>query len=126
MTRADGEGLIRHNDDIDDEGDQVTNARVSGGQEPKGLLRQLARRHMPPECVNRRKLGFQLPVPQWLREDWSDLVDDLILGPHVERRGWFQRPALERLVQQHRQGARNDFLLWSLLVLELWLRKTCG
>jgi asparagine synthase (glutamine-hydrolysing) len=94
--------------------------------EPKGLLRQLARRHMPPECVNRRKLGFQLPIRQWLREDWSDLVDDLILGPQVERRGWFQRPALKRLVEQHRQGARNDFLLWSLLVLELWLRKTCG
>jgi asparagine synthase (glutamine-hydrolysing) len=94
--------------------------------EPKGLLRQPARRHTPLECVNRRKKGFVSPARRWLCNDWSDLVNDLILGPHVERRGWFRRPALERLVAEHRHGARRDYLLWSLLVLELWLRATCG
>jgi asparagine synthase (glutamine-hydrolysing) len=96
-------------------------SRFSGGQ-PKGLLRRLARRYLPAEGVDRPKQGFVAPVGRWLREEWTDLVDDLVLGPHVEQRGWFRRRALQRLVNQQRQGANLDYLLWALMVLELWLR----
>jgi asparagine synthase (glutamine-hydrolysing) len=95
--------------------------RFSGG-EPKGLLRRLARRHIPARAVNRRKQGFSVPIGLWFRRDWTDLVNDLILGSHVERRGWFQRDALERIVAEHRQGRNRDALLWTLLILEIWLR----
>jgi asparagine synthase (glutamine-hydrolysing) len=93
-----------------------------GQGEPKGLLRRLARRHLPVRGVNRRKQGFTVPVGLWLRKDWSDLVDDLILGGHVEQRGWFCRKTLERVVDEHRQGRDHATLLWTLLILELWVR----
>ncbi len=100
------------------------------GREPKGLLRRLARRYIPAHAVNRRKQGFTIPIELWLRRDWAGIVNDLILGSHVERRGWFQRNALERIVAEHRQGRNNDTLLWTLLILELWVRlvvdKTIG
>lgn len=98
-------------------------ARFRNG-EPKSLLRRLARRLLPVETVDRRKMGFVAPVGQWLRHDWPDLVDDLILGPHVESRGWFRRDTLQRLVAEQRQGANHDYLLWNLLILEMWLRQT--
>ena len=41
---------------------------------------------------------------------------------HVEQRGWFQRPALERVVHEHRRGVNHDYLVWALLVLEIWIR----
>ena len=88
----------------------------------KGLLRALARRHLPRETVDRKKQGFGVPVGLWFRRDWTDLTREFILGPHVERRGWFRRQTLERIVGEHRQGAGHDDLLWALLVLELWLR----
>jgi hypothetical protein len=40
----------------------------------------------------------------------------------VERRGWFSRKALERVVQEQRRGVNHDYLLWALLVLEMWIR----
>jgi asparagine synthase (glutamine-hydrolysing) len=93
--------------------------------EPKGLLRELARRLLPREVVDRRKQGFLAPVGQWLRRpDWSDLVDDMVLGGHVERRGWFQRDTLKQMVDEHRRGVNRAYLLWSLIILELWLRQT--
>jgi asparagine synthase (glutamine-hydrolysing) len=95
--------------------------RFSGGQR-KGLLRQLARRLLPTETVDRRKQGFVAPIGRWLRHDWSDLVDDLILGPHVEQRGWFERETLQRFVEEHRQGRDHAYLLWTLVILELWVR----
>jgi asparagine synthase (glutamine-hydrolysing) len=89
----------------------------------KGLLRALARRSLPPEVVDRGKQGFAAPVGHWLRRpDWCDLVDDLILGPQLERRGWFRRQTLQRLVVEHRSGREHGQLLWTLVVLELWIR----
>jgi asparagine synthase (glutamine-hydrolysing) len=97
--------------------------RFRGGH-AKSVLRRLALKHVPKECVRRRKQGFVAPVGSWLRNDWHDLVDDLILGPQVERRGWFRRETLHRIVSEHRQGAEHGYLLWSLIVLELWIRMT--
>lgn len=88
----------------------------------KGLLRALARRHLPRETVDRKKQGFGVPVGLWFRHDWRDLTQEFILGPHVERRGWFRRQTLERIVAEQRQGVEHDYLLWAILVLELWLR----
>ena len=95
--------------------------RFADGQ-PKGLLRRLARRHVPAHTVNRRKQGFSAPVALWFRESWGDLVQEFILGPHVERRAWFRRDALERLVAEHHRGVDRGNLLWALLILELWTR----
>jgi asparagine synthase (glutamine-hydrolysing) len=93
------------------------------GNEPKGLLRKLARRHLPNEVIDRQKQGFRAPIARWLRQpEWAELMDDLVLGPHVEQRGWFQRKTLQRLVEEHRQGGNRAHLLWTLTVLELWLR----
>src|SRR5579864_1247451 len=94
--------------------------------EPKSVLRRLARRYLPNQCVDRPKQGFVAPVGRWLRHDWSDLVDEIILGPQVERRGWFRREALQQIIREHRRGVDHAYLLWALLVLELWLRVTEG
>jgi asparagine synthase (glutamine-hydrolysing) len=99
--------------------------RFRGGK-PKSLLRRLALRHVPAECVERRKQGFAAPIGKWLRKDWADLVEDCVLGPHVEQRGWFRRQALERVVHEHRRGVNHDYLIWALLVLEMWVRLTLG
>jgi hypothetical protein len=51
-------------------------------------------------------------------------VDDAILGEHVERRGWFRRDTLTSIVDVQRRGGGHDYVVWTLLVLELWLRAT--
>jgi asparagine synthase (glutamine-hydrolysing) len=95
--------------------------RFRGGKS-KSLLRRLALKEIPAECVERRKQGFAAPIGKWLRKDWADLVEDCVLGPQVEQRGWFSRKSLERVVQEHRRGVNHDYLLWALLVLEMWIR----
>ncbi len=95
--------------------------RFRGGK-PKALLRRLAERYVPKNCVRRRKRGFVAPVANWLRADWPDLIDDLILGPHVERRRWFRRETLQHLVDEHRRGINHGYLLWGLMILECWVR----
>jgi asparagine synthase (glutamine-hydrolysing) len=88
----------------------------------KSLLRSLALHHIPAECVNRRKQGFSASIRLWFKRDWNDLVQEFILGPHVESRGWFQRKALQQLVDETAAGNDHSNLLWGLLILELWWR----
>ena len=89
----------------------------------KGLLRAMARRFLPRELIDRRKQGFAAPVGRWLEgPGWSELLHDLVLGPQVERRGWFRRDTLQRLVDEHRRGQDRGQVLWNLMVLELWIR----
>ena len=95
--------------------------RFAGG-EPKGLLRRLASRFLPPAIVGMKKRGFVAPVAHWLREDWPELVDRFVLGEQVEARGLFCRDGLERVVAAHRAGQDYGYLLWGLIVLELWIR----
>jgi asparagine synthase (glutamine-hydrolysing) len=98
-------------------------ARLRFGRgEPKSILRQLARRHLPKQCVNRKKQGFVAPIGRWLQRDWTDLVDELVLGPHVEQRQWFRRDMLQQIVAEYRNGIDHGYLLWAFIVLELWLR----
>jgi len=95
--------------------------RFHGGR-PKGLLRELAHRYLPAAGIDRRKQGFDAPIGLWFRLHWSDLTRRFILGPGVERRGWFRREALEQLVEEHARGIDHGQLLWALLILELWLQ----
>ncbi len=89
----------------------------------KGLLRELGRRLLPREVVDRRKKGFAAPVARWFNQPiWFELVEDLVLGPQVERRGWFRRDTLNRIVNEHRGGHDWGQLLWTLIILELWIR----
>jgi len=95
--------------------------RFRGGRQ-KSILRRLALKNLPHHTVRRRKRGFVTPVGKWLRNDWRDLVDELLLGRVASQRGWFQPSALKTLVQEHNSGHDHGYLLWALVVLELWVR----
>ena len=95
--------------------------RNGGG---KWLLRQVLARYVPPALFERPKMGFGLPVGEWLRgplRDWAEsllderrLRDGGLVAPEPVRRHW----------QEHLSGNRNwQYLLWDVLMLEAWREK---
>ncbi|HXF59533.1 MAG TPA: asparagine synthase-related protein [Candidatus Saccharimonadales bacterium] len=82
---------------------------------------------LPPEVVAKTKHGFGLPIAIWLRTDPTlhAMMRDLVLGPQSVSRGYFQKKALERLVQEHQTDTTSftGTVLWNLMVLELWMRR---
>ena len=91
------------------------------GAEKKYLLRKIARRVLPASIIDRRKMGFGVPLERWLREDLRDMVHDVVLGQTLRRRGYFNAAFLERIVREHEQRIRNwQYPLWNLLMFELW------
>jgi asparagine synthase (glutamine-hydrolysing) len=108
-------------------------ARISSltpGGERKGLLRQVARRHLPAAVVDRPKQGFAIPIGEWFRTDFGGLktllLDTLhaadpfpaaVLGCELDME------YVRRLEHEHAERiADHGQRLYLLLVLSLWAR----
>jgi asparagine synthase (glutamine-hydrolysing) len=89
----------------------------------KRILRQIAGRWLPPDVLSRRKLGFTAPFGVWLKEAEERILREWLRPDIVNRRGLFDAEEVLRLLSEHRRGLRDhSHRIWSLIVLEQWLR----
>ncbi len=102
----------------------------SNGQS-KHLLRSAFGDLLPGAVTSRRKMGFGLPMDDWLRQpELRTVVEDCLSPPSVARRGLLRPEAVRRVIRQfyngprlHRNTGHLWQRLWLLVVLELWLRR---
>jgi asparagine synthase (glutamine-hydrolysing) len=90
------------------------------GGEPKWLLREAVRDWLPPGHLDREKLGFAVPIGEWLRGQLAELPEQVLLDPVAQARGVFDPVAVRRTIEEHRGGLDRSQQLWAMLNLELW------
>lgn len=101
--------------------EQKTGGSFQNGFEPKWLLKKVAERYLPKDLVYRRKMGFGIPLDEWLRGELRELLQDTLLSSTCRKRGWIDPCIIERMVSEHMEGtARHHYGLWALFMLELW------
>lgn len=89
----------------------------------KWLLRNVLDRYVPPALIERRKMGFGIPLAQWLRGPLREWAGDL-LGARDYGGGLLSPAPARRLWAEHISGRRNHaYQLWALLMFEAWRRK---
>ncbi len=95
---------------------------LTPGGHLKGLLRQVASKHLPGAIVHRDKMGFAIPLGDWFRNDLRDaLRNHLLRADHLETLG-FRLSRVEKLIHDHdRRAADHTHRLFALLSLSLWL-----
>jgi asparagine synthase (glutamine-hydrolysing) len=88
----------------------------------KWLLRQILAKRVPPKLFERPKMGFGVPIGEWLRGPLREWAEDLLNERKVRDTGLID-PAPVRLVwNQHLSGRSNgQYLLWPVLMLMSWL-----
>jgi asparagine synthase (glutamine-hydrolysing) len=88
----------------------------------KIFLKQTLGHRCPPEVVNRPKWGFDTPLRRWVSQPAIfELLRTLPDGVCV-RDGLFRRSAIRSLVASPERAANFARGVWSLLVLEVWMR----
>jgi len=93
------------------------------GWTTKFVLREAMKDMLPAKILNRRKMGFPVPLGRWFRGELGQLIDQYILGDRLAERSYFNRDYLNRIVAEHRSGAANHAdRLWTLLNFEIWHR----
>ena len=89
------------------------------GQATKVALRRAMELIVPPHVLNRKKLGFPVPIRHYLKEDSYDWARTIITGSHTEQ--YIDAAAVVRLLDDHRAGiADYSRPIWTVLVFQLW------
>lgn len=90
----------------------------------KIIIKKCAAKYFPNSFVNRGKVGFGVPISEWLQnKNGLGGYLDLLLDDSFHRRYNFSRSALEQMVINHRNGSANHVeILWGLLSFELWCK----
>jgi asparagine synthase (glutamine-hydrolysing) len=89
----------------------------------KRLFKAGLRGIVPDEILYRSKMGFGAPLDYWMRGNWRELLNDVLLSRQATERGYFRPAALSRLIAEHVSGQRDrQAVLWALLMLEMWHR----
>jgi asparagine synthase (glutamine-hydrolysing) len=96
--------------------------KVRGGN-GKWILRRAYRGRIPEGVLRARKAGFGMPIDHWFRGGLHAMAHDLLLGADARSRLYLNRDAVAAVLKIHHAGQRNyDEMIWTLLVLEFWLR----
>jgi asparagine synthase (glutamine-hydrolysing) len=96
---------------------------LAGGFRTKVLLKQALRSRLQSGALDRRKIGFAVPIGPWFRAPLKSFLADLLLCPGARARDYFDRAKTEHFVREHLDGVRDrQKQLWALVNFELWLR----
>ena len=88
------------------------------GSRRKRILGDAFAAELPPGWAERKKRGFGVPLAAWFRTDWYERLRTALLDELPRRWEMFDRAAVERLIDEHRNGGKDrSYLLFSLLML---------
>jgi asparagine synthase (glutamine-hydrolysing) len=101
--------------------------KVRMGQR-KWLHRRVCERFLPAEILARKKRGFAVNVvDQWFHGSMDGKLGSYLLDSQSRMFELLEPRAVARLLDEHRAGRRdNHKILFSLVVLEEWLRANAG
>lgn len=88
------------------------------GLRTKSLLREIALDYLPKEVVMQPKMGFGIPLADWLKGSLRNLVTQELSPTKIKKEGILNAQAVKKVVSKGAPGQ-----IWTLLVFELWLKK---
>jgi asparagine synthase (glutamine-hydrolysing) len=100
--------------------------KIRKGQ-TKWALRQVLYRYVPPELVERPKMGFGVPIDLWLRGPLRAWAEDLLSPENLGRYGLFSVNLIREKWEEHASGACNwQYLLWPVLMFQAWIAQNAS
>jgi asparagine synthase (glutamine-hydrolysing) len=94
----------------------------SSGREGKKVLKHLLYRYVPKELVNRPKMGFGVPIDEWLQGPLKSWVSDLLSSPASKDALGSHWSRINQEWESYSKTAKgNKYGLWSAAILCDWI-----
>jgi asparagine synthase (glutamine-hydrolysing) len=87
----------------------------------KWPVRQILQRYLPTHIFERPKMGFSVPIDEWLRGPLRQWAEELIAPERLKREGLLNAAPIHGAWQSLLGGERRGALgLWAVLMLQAW------
>ena len=87
----------------------------------KWPLREVLYRHVPKKMIERPKMGFSVPIAEWLREPLRDWAEALLDEKRLNDEGFFKVDVVRKVWNEHLSGQFDrSAQLWNVLMFQAW------
>jgi asparagine synthase (glutamine-hydrolysing) len=94
------------------------------GSQSKYVLRRLMKDKLPRSILRRPKIGFDVPMHEWLRGVLRPLLLETLSQEAVSATGLFHWPAVKQQISAHLERKANlGYHLWGLMILLIWMKR---
>jgi asparagine synthase (glutamine-hydrolysing) len=89
--------------------------------EKKYILKEIVHQYVPKELLDRPKMGFAIPIANWLSADLRELVETYINESTISSQGIFSWHEVNKIKKAFYKGKKEyDVKLWYLLMFQMW------
>ncbi len=93
----------------------------ANGEQTKLTLREAAERAIPKDWAQKEKLGFPVPMVNWLRQDrYYNEIKEWFTGDIARK--FFNTDELVRLLDEHKAGADRSRKIWIVYMFLMWYK----
>ena len=90
----------------------------------KRILREILYNYIPEKLVDRPKMGFGVPISEWLRRDLKSWAESMLDPVTLKEQGLLNVSNVQLLWNEHISGDRNWHRpLWSIIMFQAWMNR---